>query len=276
MVDVVQPSVGLKRRGINTDVVGEIRITTGPGGQVTSKQQGLLQDFQLPPWRSLIGYVGQEPVLFNLSARDNVAYGIPEERRKQLESSSEEDPLMSLVVAAATQANVDFIGGENQLPWHGHALGAKGGKISGGQKQRLAIARALIRQPRILLLDEATSALDAASEKEVQLALDNLQKDAGANSRITVTIAHRLATVSGSDVIYVMNDGVLIEQGSHAELLARQGSLYTRLWRSSGAVAAGGVVGGAGEGSTREEGGPLGTGGAGEGGEVGAEQEGGE
>jgi ATP-binding cassette subfamily B (MDR/TAP) protein 1 len=98
-------------------------------------------------------------------------------------------------------------------------LGTKGSMLSGGQKQRLAIARALLRNTKILLLDEATAALDSESEKVVQEALDRVSK-----SRTTIAIAHRLSTIQHADVIYVLNEGCIVESGNHSELMAKKGT----------------------------------------------------
>ncbi|CAD7928609.1 unnamed protein product [Amoebophrya sp. A25] len=193
---------------------GKIVLNNGPE----------LQEINLNKWRQVIGYVGQEPILFNVSAMDNILYGIPPEERAKF---SEAD-----VQSVAMQANVNFIGGsDGKLSWT-EPLGPRGSKISGGQKQRIAIARALIRKPQILMLDEATSALDAVSEAEVQETLDKLQTDHP--DRLTITIAHRLSTIQNCDKIVVMCDGVLLEQGSHSELLEKEG-LYKKLIQSQGA-----------------------------------------
>ncbi|KAJ3274327.1 Multidrug resistance protein 1 [Terramyces sp. JEL0728] len=158
--------------------------------------------------RSHMGIVGQEPVLFNVSIRDNIAYGAV-------------GPVDELAIQeAAKLANIhEFIQGLPDM--YDTLVGEKGGQISGGQKQRIAIARALIRDPRLLLLDEATSALDSESEKVVQEALDNAAK-----GRTTIVIAHRLSTIQNADLILVVSAGAVIESGTHFELVEQKGSYY--------------------------------------------------
>ncbi|KAL1914597.1 uncharacterized protein VTP21DRAFT_8128 [Calcarisporiella thermophila] len=171
-----------------------------------------VKEWQLDSMRQRIAYVGQEPVLFDMTVRENILLG----RRKDQEVTQED------IEEVAKKANIhDFI---CSLPNGYHTrVGDKGKQLSGGQKQRIAIARALLRKPEILLLDEATSALDSDSEKLVQEALDSAMV-----GRTTLVIAHRLSTVQGSDFIIVMKDGEIKEAGEHAKLIAYPG-IYRKL-----------------------------------------------
>jgi len=169
-----------------------------------------IRDFNLASFRSNIGLVGQEPVLFATSISKNIAYG----------AAPGVQPTHEDIEAAAKAANAhDFI---SELPdGFNTFVGERGSTLSGGQKQRIAIARAIIRDPSLLILDEATSALDSTSERVVQGALDQLLQ---AKARTTVVIAHRLSTVRNADKIVVLGalEGVL-EEGSHDELIAKDG-----------------------------------------------------
>ena len=156
--------------------------------------------------RSLTAVVGQEPPLFNGSIRDNIAYAC---------ACTDEEVVAAAQLACATSFVSALPEGYNTL------VGPKGVQLSGGQKQRVAIARAMARNPRLLLLDEATSALDAASEADVQAALDN-----ACVGRTVLVVAHRLSTVRGCNTIVVMRHGCVVESGNHAELLARKGAYH--------------------------------------------------
>ena len=168
-----------------------------------------IKDLKTESVRKHIGVVTQESVLFNDTVKNNIIFG--------MNNVTDND-----VMEAAKIANAhEFI---LQLPkGYDTIIGDRGGKLSGGQRQRLSIARAILKNPSILILDEATSALDTESEKLVQEALTNLMKN-----RTSVVIAHRLSTIANADEIIVMNQGEIIERGSHAQLLTLNGT-YKKL-----------------------------------------------
>ncbi|KAK5004966.1 GTPase-activating protein [Cryomyces antarcticus] len=160
-------------------------------------------------YRSYLALVSQEPTLYQGTIRENVLLG-----------SDRADVPEAAIEQACRDANIyDFI---VSLP-DGFAtvVGSKGSMLSGGQKQRVAIVRALLRNPTVLLLDEATSALDSESEKVVQAALDKAAK-----GRTTIAVAHRLSTIQKADMIYVFDQGRIVENGTHQELLARKGRYF--------------------------------------------------
>lgn len=211
---------------------GQTIALVGPSGCGKSTTIGMLQrwydplkgtvsldhtnvkNYSLYNLRSHMALVGQEPVLFDMTIGENIRFGIAE----GIEVAQDE------LESACKSANIHtFIA---TLPdGYNTRVGDKGSQLSGGQKQRIAIARALIRKPKVLLLDEATSALDSESERLVQDALDNIIQEGG---RTTITIAHRLSTIKSADLICVVKNGMVVEQGTHWDLLKLNG-IYSEM-----------------------------------------------
>ncbi len=214
--------------GLSGDIpAGQTVAVVGPSGAGKTTLFGLLLRFYDPQagrivldgvnisemslhdLRSRIGIVPQEPVIFSGSAMDNIRYGKP--------TATDAEVLVAAKAAFADEFIVQLPQGYDTF------LGEKGVRLSGGQRQRIAIARAMLKNPPLLLLDEATSALDAHSERMVQAALETAMQ-----GRTTLVIAHRLATVQKADVIWVLDHGRMVEQGTHTELVAK-GGLYASL-----------------------------------------------
>jgi ABC-type multidrug transport system fused ATPase/permease subunit len=171
-----------------------------------------IQEWNTTALRANIAFVPQELILFGGTIRENIAYGKPNATKAE-------------ILEAARRANaLDFI--ERFPDKFETIVGERGVKLSGGQRQRIAIARAILKNPKILILDEATSALDAESEKLVQDALNELMKD-----RTTIIIAHRLATIRNADKICVLNEGRVVEEGTHEELISNKNGIYHNLVR---------------------------------------------
>lgn len=225
-----RPEVGVLK-GVNIDIkegekvalVGQsgggkstiIRLLMGfypiDEGQILVNGKNITE-YDLGAFRSNIGVVPQEVILFGGSIRENLLYGNPEANDNEL-------------IEAAKQANCwDFI--QSFPEGFDTLVGERGIKLSGGQKQRVAIARTILKNPSILLLDEATSSLDAESEKVVQLAMDRLME-----GRTAIVIAHRLSTIRDADQIYVLDEGIVAEQGTHDELVEKSGGVYKNLAR---------------------------------------------
>ncbi|KAJ2659128.1 hypothetical protein IWW48_003660 [Coemansia sp. RSA 1200] len=177
-----------------------------------------VRDWNVMALRESMALVGQEPVLFNYTVGQNIAYGKPGCTQQEIEDAAKEANIYNFVV--------------NLPDGFATEVGQKGGKLSGGQKQRVAIARALIRKPKLLLLDEATAALDSRSEKMVQKVLDKASKQ-----RTTLTVAHRLSTIQDYDMIVVFKNGRIVERGTHEELLATKGTYYQLVEQQSLRVA---------------------------------------
>ena len=179
-------------------------------GQILIDGQDI-QSVTLESLRKQVAYVSQDVIIFDDTIKNNIRYGTPDATDEQV------------IAAAKAAAAHDFImGTENG---YDTVLGERGGRLSGGQRQMISIARAMLKNAPILLLDEATSALDSKSERIVQDSLDTLMK-----GRTSIVIAHRLSTVINADRIYVFNDGEVVDSGTHEELLTHDG-IYAQLYR---------------------------------------------
>jgi ATP-binding cassette, subfamily B, bacterial len=201
--------VGPSGSGKSTIINMLMRFYTTSGGEIRVDDLSAL-DYNLSDYRSNIGIVPQEVILFGGTIRENIAYGKT--------NSTEEE-----IIEAARKANAwEFI--ESFPEKLDTVVGDRGVKLSGGQRQRVAIARAILKDPAILVLDEATSSLDAKSEQLVQEALEKLMEN-----RTTVVIAHRLSTIRKVDTIFVIKDGSIAESGTHSQLASMDNGIYSNL-----------------------------------------------
>ena len=213
---------------------GKMTALVGPSGSGKSTLIALLQRFydvgsgellldgkvalaavDVGWWRTQVGLVSQEPVLFNCTIAENILYGKPDATQEEVEAASRAAFAHDFILAKCPQG-------------YATNVGEAGLTLSGGQKQRIAIARALVRKPKLLLLDEATSALDANSEREVQTAIDAISQGGvgGVDGLAICVIAHRLNTVRKADNIVVLQSGKIVEQGTHEQLMANEQGLY--------------------------------------------------
>ena len=201
--------VGPSGSGKSTLLKLLFRFYDTKGGHVFVDGQDV-RGLQQESLREAIGLVPQDVVLFNASMKENLLYGRPDASDADLRDAAQRAQLLEFI---------------DKLPkgWETR-VGERGVKLSGGERQRVGIARAILKNPAILVLDEATSALDSATEQEVQGALDEAAK-----GRTTLMVAHRLSTVAGADEIIVLDEGKIVERGTHRELLDRAG-LYADLW----------------------------------------------
>ncbi|XWW96038.1 hypothetical protein V2A60_004008 [Cordyceps javanica] len=175
-----------------------------------------ITSYKLSKYRNCIGLVSQVPNLYRGTIRDNLILGMDDDTtitEDDIKQACEEAFIYEFISSLPDGLNTE--------------VGSKGVQLSIGQKQRIVLARTLLRKPKILLLDEATSALDSQSESIIQEALEKMKR-----ARTTITIAHRLSTIVKADNIYVLNDGRIVESGSHAQLMARKGD-YHRLYMAS-------------------------------------------
>ena len=202
--------VGKSGAGKSTIVRLLFRFYDVTGGAITIDGQDV-RDINLASLHAAIGVVPQDTVLFNDTIEYNICYGRPDCNETEFNQAVQQSNLKEFVESLPQKFET--------------TVGERGLKLSGGEKQRVSIARTILKDPPILILDEATSSLDSKSERHIQNALDLV-----AQNRTTLVIAHRLSTISDADSILVLDDGEIVEQGTHAELLARNGRFAEMWW----------------------------------------------
>ncbi|MHA3978245.1 ABC transporter ATP-binding protein [Halovulum sp. GXIMD14794] len=211
--------VGASGAGKSTALSLLLRLYDREGGHITVDGRDV-SDVQQESLRAQISMVTQETAMFNRSARDNILYGRPDATSEQVEDAARRAEAHEFIESLR-----DIQGREG----YGAHLGERGVKLSGGQRQRIALARAILKDAPVLLLDEATSALDSEVEAEIQSALEQVMED-----KTVIAIAHRLSTIARMDRILVIDEGRVVEEGTHSDLL-KKGGLYARFWnRQSG------------------------------------------
>lgn len=201
--------VGVSGSGKSTLTKLLLRLSDPQSGSISIDGQGITDVTQASLHRA-IAYVPQEPLLFHRSLKENISYSRPTASQKEIEAAAKDAQAYKFI--KTLPEGFDTLVGE------------RGVKLSGGQRQRVAIARAILKDAPVLILDEATSALDSESEALIQKALEELMK-----GRTSIIIAHRLSTIAKLDRIIVMDNGAIVEDGTHSELLARKG-IYAKLW----------------------------------------------
>ena len=188
-----------------------LRLYDLSGGSIYIGEHDL-KEIDIHSLRNKIGIVSQDSFLFNSTISKNISYGSKDSKKQDIKLAAEQ-----------SQA-IEFI---EKLPKGFETIvGERGRTLSGGQNQRLAIARALMRKPDVLIFDEATSSVDNKTEQLIQKALFNIRK-----GRTTIIIAHRLSTIRNCDNIFVLKDGVILEEGDHNRLVNKKGGYYSQLWK---------------------------------------------